>query len=347
MMRMLVVTVFILGFILGSFFLGGLFFEPAMIFAANSSEGLSVDPIFQDLELENGKEVETVIYISNHTSEPQEVAISAIDIAQESLTGKLIFITEDASDYPHSLTPYMTFDKDRFIILPGATESLTIYVEDREGLKPGGHYAAVLVEAQAGISTGGSSETSAEDAEAASNTGNIENNAGNTDQTTVLPALASILFIKKTGVLNIDYQVQNLSGVKNLQTSFPKNIRAKFTNDGNSHITPRGVVRITGWKDRILSQTILNPNSSVLFPNTQRELNSPTELQQKIFPFEPLKLEFHYRDNSESELQVKTLRGFYIHPLLIIIGFVIILLLIIRRIRIFKKRKNNAKNAKK
>lgn len=285
-------------------------FETSIAYGASSSEGLSVDPIFQDLEMENGSEIETNIFITNTTSEPQEVAISAIDIAQESLTGKLLFVEENTSDYPHSLTPYMIFDKDRFVVLPGATESLTVYIEDREAIKPGGHYASVLVKAV--------------DAEES------------TDTTTVLPTLASVLFIRKTGALNINYQLQNLTGLDNVQTSFPKNIRARFTNDGNSHITPRGTVKISGWNNRVLSQSVLNPDSAVLFPNTQRDIGSTTQLQSRLFPIEILTLEFDYRDNSENSLRTETLRGLYIHPLVIAVVFGSILMLFIRKYK-FKK----------
>lgn len=294
-----------------------LVFSKSESYAASSSEGLSVDPVFQDLTLENGKEIETAIYISNDTIEPQEVEISAIDITQESLTGKLIFLAEDLIEYPHSLAPYIKFDKDRFVILPGTKEQLTAFIEDRENIKPGGHYAAILVKAQS---------------------------KGNDNKTTVLPALASILFIKKTGNILIKYELQNLSGLNKIQTTVPEVIATHFFNDGNVHFTPRGIIEISGWSGRILGQKIFNPDSSVLFPDTQRVLNTQIDMQVKPWLIEPLKLKFSYRDASESELRVRTVQGIYIHSMLLKIILVLILIIVVWRFWIYKSNKSKQKH---
>jgi hypothetical protein len=257
------------------------------ISAQSVSEGLTIDPVFQDLPLNEGDEISSTIFISNTTAEPQEIAVSAIDITQENLTGKLIFLAEDLVGYPHSLAPYITFDKDKFIIPPYAQEKLLVTIEDRDSLRPGGHYAAIVVKAE-------SSST--------------------TDRTTVLPGLASVFLLRKTGNLTIDYELQSLSGLNKLQFAMPNEINMRFDNTGNTHITPRGIVKLSGWQGRIISQTILNPESSVIFPDTQRSLRTYLSPQTQLWIIEPLKLEFSYRDNSEDELKVQFISGWFIHP---------------------------------
>lgn len=268
-----------------------LFFFTRPVTATTTAEGITVDPIFQSLDLENQENIQTTLSISNSTSQPQEVVVYARDIAQEPLTGKLLFIGGFQEEYPHSLAPYIRFDKDRFVIPAGQTEQLQVTIENRDNLNPGGHYTAVVVEAQI---------------------------AENTDKTTIFPGLTTVFFVKKLGGVRIAYNLESLSGFSRFNIQLPQQIETTIHNSGNTHSIPRGVFKITGWNNRLLAQTVFNPDSSVIFPTTKRSMITHISFQQTPLLFEPITLSFSYRDTSESEYHTTTLSGFYIHPLVLV-----------------------------
>lgn len=264
---------------------------PRQVTATTTAEGIIVDPIFQELDLLDQENIQTTISITNSTDQPQEVIVYARDISQEALTGKLIFIDGYQTEYPHSLAPYIRFDKDRFVVPAGKTEQLQITVENRESLNPGGHYTAIIVEAQI-------AETS--------------------EKTTIFPGLTSVFFVRKTGGIQIKYTLEEMAGFKKISLEPPTHLTTTFVNTGNTHIIPRGVVKVTGWNNRLLAQTVYNPDSSVILPTTKRSMQTQLTFQQDPWLFEPISLTFSYRDTSERAFQTTTLSGFYIHPILLV-----------------------------
>lgn len=266
-------------------------FVPTPIQASVQSEGFTLDPIFQELTLTDEQEITATISITNDTQEPQEVAVHATDITQEQLTGKLRFTDGFQGTYPYSLAPFIRFDKDRFVIPPQETELLEVTFENRETLKPGGHYAAVVVKPQVGITT---------------------------QKTTILPGLTSVFFVRKLGGVLIKHQLESLEGVSTFMIQLPETIAATLINSGNSHLIPRGTVRVTGWNSRLLLQKVFNPNSSVLFPETTRMIVEQLQFQHQPWLLEPLTLTLEYRDTTESTTISKSISGLYIHPILII-----------------------------
>lgn len=289
-----------------------LFFFPTQVSANTSAEGFIVDPIFRELDLSDQNSVETNISITNETDQPQEVVIYARDITQEPITGKLLFIDGYQGQYPHSLAPYIRFDKDRFVVPAGQTEQLQVTVENRDSLNPGGHYTAIIVEAQI---------------------------AEFSEKTAIFPGLASVLFVRKLGGIQIAYTLEKISGLSKINLQLPNQIETTFYNDGNTHSILRGFFKVTGWNERLLAQTVFNPDSSVIFPSTKRSMNTNVRFQEMPWLLEPITLEFTYRDTSETEFKTITLSGLYVHPVLLIsilIGIVTATILVRKMLKQFK-----------
>ena len=209
--------------------------------------GLTVTPVFQEVTLATDEaEARFSITLTNQTDGPLVLRPSVVDFGSLDESGGVAFLgASDNLVRKYSLASWMRPEKDIVSLEAGESEDLRVVIENRESLSPGGHYGAVLF-------TIGNEEADAKENVVAVN-----------------QLLSVLVFAKKEGGeiyrLNILDRTRERSMLFGLsQTSL------RFQNEGNVHIVPRGIVTLTDPLGRVVEKGIINTESSLVLPESQR-----------------------------------------------------------------------------
>ena len=209
--------------------------------------GLTVTPVFQEVTLATDEaEARFSITLTNQTDGPLVLRPSVVDFGSLDESGGVAFLgASDNLVRKYSLASWMRPEKDIVSLEAGESEDLRVVIENRESLSPGGHYGAVLF-------TIGNEE------------GDAKENVVAVNQ-----LLSVLVFAKKEGgeiyrlnLLDRTWERSLLFGLS--QTSL------RFQNEGNVHIVPRGIVTLTDPLGRVVEKGIINTESSLVLPESQR-----------------------------------------------------------------------------
>ncbi|MFZ1721518.1 MAG: hypothetical protein WAU07_03360 [Microgenomates group bacterium] len=216
--------------------------NPTTIFA----KGVTVSPSFQEIELERDvPEASASFLLKNDHEVPVEFEVFAYDFQQKDHFGSLALLDGFETAYAHTLASFLRFNEDRIVLEPTEEKEISVTIQNRDTLSPGGHYAAIIMRQ-------------------VQNEGEIRE---------VLPALSTLLLIRKTGAerfhLTIDRVDWNPSSVR---FSIPDTVPVIFRNDGNTHVTPRGTVKFFDLFNRVTHQGIVNQDSVFVLPGTNRRI---------------------------------------------------------------------------
>ena len=209
--------------------------------------GLTVTPVFQEVTLATDEaEARFSITLTNQTDGPLVLRPSVVDFGSLDESGGVAFLgASDNLVRKYSLASWMRPEKDIVSLEAGESEDLRVVIENRESLSPGGHYGAVLF-------TIGNEE------------GDAKENVVAVNQ-----LLSVLVFAKKEGgeiyrlnLLDRTWERSLLFGLS--QTSL------RFQNEGNVHIVPRGIVTLTDPLGRVVEKGIINTESGLVLPESQR-----------------------------------------------------------------------------
>lgn len=242
-------------------FLGGFFFFNTPVHAQEKSTyALSLEPAYQEVEIpEDAEIVETSITLKNDSDTLQQVEFFAFDFQQTDHFGSIGLLAGLTENYPHTLASFVTFETDTTVIEPHSEQTVTIRIENRASLSPGGHYAALITRL-------------------------IQEDA--TSEQKIVPAISSLLLVRKHGGDQVHLSLKNVDWQTSwLTTTIPKKITATFENQGNIHVIPRGTVTVTDFFGTVVYQGTINESSSYVLPGTIREI--PIELK-KSAPLLPI-----------------------------------------------------------
>ena len=209
--------------------------------------GLTVTPVFQEVTLATDEaEARFSITLTNQTDGPLVLRPSVVDFGSLDESGGVAFLgASDNLVRKYSLASWMRPEKDIVSLEAGESEDLRVVIENRESLSPGGHDGAVLF-------TIGNEE------------GDAKENVVAVNQ-----LLSVLVFAKKEGgeiyrlnLLDRTWERSLLFGLS--QTSL------RFQNEGNVHIVPRGIVTLTDPLGRVVEKGIINTESGLVLPESQR-----------------------------------------------------------------------------
>lgn len=226
------------------------------------AQGLfTLDPAFQEVVLlENQSKAQAVISYKNDSNTVREVELFAYDFTQNDVLGGVAFVLDNQS-YPHSLASFLQLNKNRLVLAPGETQHITITVDNRSSLSPGGHYAAVI----------------------ARDVGDPTDKA----KQPVVPALSSLILVRKVGgerfhlsLAGVDWQP------KMVVSRLPTEVELTLQNDGNVHDIPRGTMTVTGLGNRTLLQGTVNEESLYVLPGTLRKITVRLHTTQLSLPID-------------------------------------------------------------
>ncbi|HEX8923547.1 MAG TPA: hypothetical protein VF828_02335 [Patescibacteria group bacterium] len=268
---------------------------------AESSQGFSISPPFQDVTIEKSDPQKSFnIKITNNTSQEQSFSIKVLDFGSLDESGGIAFLGQQKNDIEnkYSLVSWLSLEKDAVIVGPGKSESIKITVLNKESLLPGGHYGAVLVT----LDEGGKTER---------------------EKVAVNQSYASLVYVHKIGGEKNGLILNSVNFVKNILT-LPSKFVVRFQNTGNTDLMPRGIVTISDPWGRIISKGIINTESNRILPASFRKYNiKQDKTAAAIWPGN-YKIKTEYRFDGKTNFEVDTKNYFYMGRIFVILDIILI-----------------------
>lgn len=264
---------------------------PQFLFGA----GLSVAPMFQEVVVNDEREVQAEVTLTNTTGVTTSFRLSVYDFGNLDESGGAAFLGAKGdlgSNY--ALAQWMQLDRDMISLTPGESATIQVTIRNDDTLAPGGHYGAVVFQ-------------SAEDPE-----------RGAPNTIAINHMVASLLFVKKIGGAN-----PQLALIEEKETKYffrPPEIELRFRNEGNVHVVPRGMIELRDPTDRLVAKGIINEATSLVLPETERVF--PVNLFSVGRAWLPgwYTLDTSYRFDGEEQFTVSTKRLFFFPPLTLGLG---------------------------
>lgn len=217
------------------------------MFAAEG-QGILVEPAFQEITLdEHTASIAGQISLTNKTTEDQVFQLIATDIQQFDADGKIILADKPLTGADYTLADFIQLPSTQSAVAAGQTLSIPFTIRNGPDLQPGGHYSALVLRSVL--------------------------QRESTDQQ-VLPAITSFLLVHKVG--GERYHLSLLPtqlAERSLVFHLPEELSLTFSNQGNTHVRPYGLVRITDVFGHEVKKGIINEGSAVVLPGTQRTLS--------------------------------------------------------------------------
>ncbi len=257
---------------------------------ASTPQGLVVSPAFQEVSVKAGQaQARYDLQLRNYTGTDQTFRLSVVDFGALDESGGVAFLGSPTSELEHryGLASWMRLEKDAVVVPGGGSVAVIITIENRPSLAPGGHYGAVLATA---VSDG------------------IE--PGKNPRVGVKQVLSSLVLATKEGggerQLRLDSQTGNGSWWQ-----LPSRVVHRFQNQGNLHVTPRGVITMRDALGRVVARGALNDGSNVILPESFRRYQTPlTNVAAAWLPGR-YSLVTEYRYDGTDQVQILTTHIWY------------------------------------
>lgn len=155
----------------------------------------------------------------------------------------------------------------------------------------------------------------------------------------VLPALSSFLLIRKVGGEHFNLSLLPTAiAKKTIFFQFPKALTFTFNNQGNTHLTPHGLIEFTDLLGRVTHKGVINENSIFVLPSTQREI--PVELKSQLITFPVMIYSIKITGTTTPGDVAFTEQSslIYVNPVLVIIPFLLIALTFFGKMKLLRKR---------
>ncbi len=225
----------------------------AAALAGPVGRGFVISPAFQEVGVAAGQpQAQFQIKLTNRTGQDQNFRLSTTDFGSLDEEGGVAFLGQPTSELQHryGLASWMTLGSNAVFVPAGASASLTVYIDNRASLAPGGHYGAVLATA---VTEGGQPSG---------------------DHVGVQQVLSSLVLADKTGGEVHDLRL--VSQTANGQTwRLPGQSEQRFQNAGNVHVIPRGIVEVKDPLGRVVGRGAMNAESGMILPESFRRYQTP------------------------------------------------------------------------
>jgi hypothetical protein len=226
----------------------GVFLPTEALHAQGVSGGLTISPAFQEVLLdEKATTKDFTVSVSNHSQTSVVLRVSVYDFGSLDESGGVAFLggTNDL-EKKYALASWVRPAKDVLTIAPDTTETLSVTIENRDSLTPGGHYGAIAFKT--------------EDAAVQESDG---------DMVSVNQLFSTLVFVKKVGGEIYQLELKESSYTGNL-VRLEDVLRLRFENSGNVHVVPRGRVEVTDPLGRLIAKGVINQESAIILPESLR-----------------------------------------------------------------------------
>lgn len=226
--------------------------QPLKAYAESGNSVITVSP--QLIQLDLSKDPSEAVYeYTNDTTQTIELSLSMQDVKELEDRGipGLLDQTE-SSNYKYGLSKWARFSNNNIVIEPSETKKVTVFI-DKTRLTLGGHYASILAEIK---------------------------QPENKKELRLRAIITSLLFVRSGSGFETEEATINSFLMDQDNFSFPKNATFKFKNVGNVDLTPHGLLTITDPFGREISRAIVNEDSLITLPDSERKYSLP--LSSKI-----------------------------------------------------------------
>jgi hypothetical protein len=221
---------------------------------SNQPVGIGISPTYQNVTIGNSQPSATYyMTLANNTTVAESFKLSTVDFGSLNDSGGVAFLGDSSGSFAqkYGLAKWMTLGESALIISPGASEKVSVTVNNAPSLSVGGHYGAVL----ATVNTTSSANAP-------------KSRVG------VIEVLSSLILLIKAGGPMPDLQLISEKLNANI-FEIPTDVSTKFQNEGDVHVVPRGIVEIHDPTGRIVARTSINIGSGIILPSTVRQYSTP------------------------------------------------------------------------
>ena len=231
--------------------LAGFWMYPSYASADDGEKGIAVSPMFQEVVLHQNDEGRTFsITASNTTDAFVTLRLSVVDFGSLDESGGVAFLgAQENLEKHYRIASWIRLDRDALVLGSGESQEVSVTLENRETLSPGGHYGAIIFQVERN-----SSDMMPYDGK---------------PTIAISQSFASLIFAKKMGGEVYGLELKSMDVQKNT-FRLPESIALRFRNTGNVHAVPRGTVAITDPLGHTVRKGIINEESSIVLPETYR-----------------------------------------------------------------------------
>jgi hypothetical protein len=215
--------------------------------------GVTLSPAFQQVSIGQDESEHPVSFrITNDQSTAQTYDLAAADFNTLGESGGLFFVGTNPTQLQkkYGLAKWFSLPDTSVTVQPNQTITLTAQIQNLPDLAPGGHYGALML-----------SQTS-------------DTGGAGANKVSLHPVASSLLFVTKLGGDTHSLQLTKVTADRNL-FKLPGAVTLRFYNDGNTHVVPRGVVKLSTPGGRLISQGVINENSNIILPQSHRQIYVP------------------------------------------------------------------------
>lgn len=220
--------------------------------AAAGPQGVTVSPAFQQVSVLPGETSHQVTFkITNNESSVQSFDLSATDFNTLGESGGLFFVGTNptALQKKYGLAKWFSLPQDSLTLGPGQSATINAQILNLPDLAPGGHYGALMLAS-------------------ASQPGAAPNSVA------LHPIASSLMFVTKVGGDTHRLQLSSVKSDANF-LKLPSNVTLRFYNDGNTHVIPRGVIKLSTAGGKLVSRGVINQDSNIILPGMYRQIQAP------------------------------------------------------------------------
>lgn len=269
--------------------------------AQNPSKGFTISPPFQDILVSKDQTSQSFyVDIKNNGLLTQTLNLSIVDFGTLDESGGVAFLGSNPTKWQlkYGLASWVSLEKDTLIIASQSSQRVKITIDNKDSLSPGGHYAGLMATL-------------------------IHDSRNDGSEVGIDQVFTSLIFVKKLGgeVYDLDLNHQDFENIYPFH--IPDTVRLRFQNKGNIHIVPRGIIEIKDPLGRIISSSPINPESSIIIPESFRLF--PTTLESTspaIFPGRYM-VKISYRFDGKNDYVSSLSSFFYLGLSFIVFSFAI------------------------
>jgi len=266
-----------------------------------STQSLEVSPPSQELQADPGQTLTAKAKIRNRSTNSINIKVRIEDFTSTGEEGQVALVEKG----PQSLTSWVEITPQSFLLKPGETKEVTAKINVPKEAA-GGHYGSFVFSADGGQAAPGTAAVSQE--------------------------LASLFLIRVSGPVNEQLSIAEFSAPAFLEFG-PVPFTIKFTNSGNVHVKPFGLINITNIFGRVVKDVVVKGDTNI-FPGASRKV---TVTYDKKWLFGPYKAQAVLNFGSRNESLYAT-TTFFVFPVRIAAA----LLLVLFAIYIGRKRLSKA-----
>ncbi len=271
-------------------------------FAQNtvSSQSLEVSPPSQELTSDPGQTIIAKAKVRNKSADSINIKVRIEDFTATGEGGQVALIEKG----PQSLTAWTVLEPATFLLKPGETKEVTAKISVPKEAA-GGHYGSFVFSAGGGQAAPGTASVAQE--------------------------LASLFLIRTSGPVSEKLLISEFKAPSFLEFG-PVPFTLKFTNSGNVHVKPFGLINITDIFGRVVKDVVVRGETNI-FPGASRIV---TVNYDERWLFGPYKAQAVLNFGSKNEALYAT-TTFFVFPVRIAAAILLILfVLYISRRRLSK-----------